>query len=153
MAMAAAALRNFEETDKRTQERDEFRLRVLPHEDVFFYCKKIDNSRLVREADPAARGTCWKAIGVASLVLAFLTGVAVPNVAGTVAGYRLQSLRAEAGRLSDERRALDLQEAELLSPARLQILADSQNLVKPSSAQVVHLNNRPDGSVAMVKSK
>ena len=31
-------------------ERDPFRLRALPQEDVFFYCKKIDNSRLVREA-------------------------------------------------------------------------------------------------------
>ena len=35
-------------------ERDPFQLRALPQEDVFFYCKKIDNSRLVREADPQA---------------------------------------------------------------------------------------------------
>ena len=33
-------------------ERDPFQLRALPQEDVFFYCKKIDNSRLVREPDP-----------------------------------------------------------------------------------------------------
>ena len=29
-------------------ERDAFQLRPLPQEDVFFYCKRIDNSRLVR---------------------------------------------------------------------------------------------------------
>ena len=40
-------------------------LRALPQEDVFFFCKKIDNSRLVREPDPKARGTCWNAIGAA----------------------------------------------------------------------------------------
>ena len=39
-------------------ERDEFELRALPQEDVFFYCKKIDNSRLVRDNDPKARGAC-----------------------------------------------------------------------------------------------
>ena len=32
--------------------RDPFQLRALPHEDVFLYSKQIDNSRLVREADP-----------------------------------------------------------------------------------------------------
>jgi len=36
-------------------ERDPFQLRALPQEDVFFHCKKIDNSRLVRAADPQAR--------------------------------------------------------------------------------------------------
>jgi|SRR5579862_7999010 len=131
---------------------DEFQLRPLPHEDVFFYCKKIDNSRLVREFDPAGRGTCWRAIGVACLALGLLTGVAAPNVAGTVAGYRIQSLRAEQQRLADERRTLELQEAEMLSPQRLEKLAEDQNLVKPTSSQVVHLENR-DGAVAMVKSK
>ena len=34
-------------------------LRSLPYEDVFFFSKKIDNSRVVKEADPRARGACW----------------------------------------------------------------------------------------------
>ena len=55
-------------------QRDPFQLRTLPQEDVFFYCKKIDNSRLVREADPRARGACWSAIGAAGVVLVLLTG-------------------------------------------------------------------------------
>jgi hypothetical protein len=153
MATAAAVLRKTETAEQAAVQRDEFRLRPLPHEDVFFYCKKIDNSRLVREADPAALGSCWKAIGVASLAVALLTGVLAPSVAGTVAGYRLQALRTEQRRLADERQSLELQEAELLSPQRMQMLATDQNLVKPSSAQVVHLNNRADSAVAMVKSK
>jgi hypothetical protein len=44
-------------------ERDPYHLRALPHESVFFYCKRIDNSRLVRETDPKSRGACWSAIG------------------------------------------------------------------------------------------
>jgi hypothetical protein len=132
-------------------ERDAFLLRALPHEDVFLYSKKIDNSRLVREPDPQARGACWSAIGAASVALALLTSVLAPSVAGTLAGYRLESLRVEERRLVNERRVLQLQEAELLSPGRLERLAKGQNLVTPASGQVVHLEGKADGAVAMVK--
>src|ERR1035437_2725697 len=123
-------------------ERDPFQLRALPQEDVLFYCKKIDNSRLVREPDPRARGACWSAIGVACVLLALLTGVLAPSVAGTLAGYKLEALRAEERQLLDEKRTLELREAELQSPERLEKLALGQNLVAPSSGQVVRLNGK-----------
>ena len=131
--------------------RNPFELRALPHEDVFFYCKRIDNSRLVREADPQARGACWSAIGAASVALVLVGSLLVPNVAGTLAGYRLEALRGEERRLLDERRVLELEEARLLGPARLEELAKSQNLVTPSAGQVIHLDGRGDSAVAMVK--
>ena len=133
-------------------EKDPYRLRELPQEDVFFYCKKIDNSRLVREPDPKSGRSCWSAIGAAAMVLVLLTGVLAPSVAGTLAGYKIESLKAEERRLLDERRTLELREAELLSPDRLERLAQRQNLVTPKSGQVVRLDgNRPSGAVAMVK--
>jgi hypothetical protein len=89
---------------------------------------------------------------VATLAVAILAGVLVPGAASTISGYRLESLRAEERRLIDERRALDLQEAQLLSPGRLDQLAQNQNLVTPKSDQVFHLEgNKPDAAVAMVK--
>jgi hypothetical protein len=132
-------------------ERDPFQLRALPQEDVFFHCKKIDNSRLVREADPQARGACWSAIGAACVLLALATSVLVPNVASTLAGYRLQALRVEERQLLDEKRTLEVREAELLSPQRLETLAQGQNLVAPTAGQVVRLNAKGDSAVAMVK--
>ncbi len=132
-------------------QRDPFGLRSLPYEDVFFYCKRIDNSRLVREPDPKAPNACWSAVGVASVILALLLGVLAPNVASTLSGYRLESLRSEQRQLLDERRTLELQEAELLSPARLDQLAKDQDMVAPSAGQVVHLERGADGAVAMVK--
>ncbi len=131
--------------------RNPYALRALPQADVFFYCKKINNSRLVREPDPQARGACWSAIGVACVVLAAFAGVLAPTVANTLAGYKLEALRSEERHLLDERRSLELQEAQLLSPDRLERLARNQNLVTPSSAQVVHLDGREDSAVAMVK--
>lgn len=130
---------------------DPFRLRALPQEDVFFYCKKIDNSRLVREPDPHARGACWSAIGAAGALLAVLTVVFAPSVASTLAGYKLEALRVQERQLLDDRRVLELQEAELLSPERLDKLAREKNLITPSSGQLFRLDGKGDGAVAMVK--
>jgi hypothetical protein len=132
-------------------ERDPFQLRALPNDDIFFYCKKIDNFRLVREADPQGRGACWSAIGAACVLVALLTSAFFPTVATTLAGYKLEALRAEERHLLAERRNLDLQEAELLSPARLDKLAIENNLVTPLPGQVVHLDGKSDGAVAMVQ--
>ena len=132
-------------------ERDPFQLRALPQEDVFFHCKKIDNSRLVRAADPQARGACWSAIGAAGGLLAVLTSVLVPSVASTLAGYKLEALRVEERQLLDEKRTLEVVEAGLLSPQRLETLAQGQNLVAPVPGQVVRLNAKGDSAVAMVK--
>ena len=133
------------------KECDPYRLRALPNEDVFFFCKRIDNSRLVREADPRARGACWSAIGTACAVMALLTAVLAPNVANTMAGYHLQSLKKEEARMVEERRVMQLEEAKLRSLTRLDTLAREQNLVTPSSSQVVHLENSADSSLASLK--
>ena len=133
-------------------QRDPYQLRALPRDNLFFYCKKIDNGRLVREPDPQAKSACWSAIGVAMLAVAVLAGVLLPGGAATISGYRLEALRAEERRLTEESRALDLQEAQLLSPARLAELAQNQNLVTPKSGQVFHLEgDKPGAAVAMVK--
>jgi hypothetical protein len=138
--------------DAAAAERDPYQLRALPFEDVYFRPKKMDNSRLVREADPRAGGACWSVIGAACLVLAFMGGVLAPSVANTVAGYKLESLRVESQKLADERRGLELEEARLLSPERLDRLAQGQHLVSPTANQIVHLeNNNAEGKVAMVQ--
>ena len=126
-------------------------LRALPQEDIFFFCKKIDNSRLVREADPKATRAGWNMIGAAGAAVVALGVVMAAQVTGTMEGYKLEALRTEEQRLLDERRSLDLLEAQLLSPERLERLAKGQNLVTPAANQVFHLEIRPDGAVAMVK--
>src|SRR6266542_2556163 len=93
---------------------DRFRLRDLPNEDVFFYSKRIDNSRVVREADPKARERCWSIVGAASVLAALLITALAPTVGSTLAGYKLQTLRQEQQRLMDERRVLEVEEAALL---------------------------------------
>jgi hypothetical protein len=126
-------------------------LRALPLEDVFFCSKQIDNTRLVREQDPHSGGRCWSAIGAACLALALLTGVLAPKAAYTLAGYRLEGLRAQERQLLDRRRTLELREAELVGPQKLEQFARDSHLALPEPGQVVHLEPRGEGAFAMVK--
>ena len=130
--------------------RSPFELRALPQEDVFFFCKKIDNSRLVREPDPKSARACWSAIGAAALAVMLIGGVLLPNLMCTLAGYQLEKLRAEERTLIDERHNFEWKEAELLNVNRLERLAKDRNLAPPAPGQLVHLNGK-DSSVAMME--
>jgi hypothetical protein len=128
---------------------DPYRLRALPNEDVYFFCKKIDNSRILKEKDPRAARECWSAIGAFAVLAILLAGALAPSVWGTFAGYQLQALKQERQRLIDERSTLEVAEAALLSPARLARLARAQRLLEPAAGQVIHLEPSADGSLAM----
>ena len=122
-------------------ESDPFRLRALPGDHIFFYSKRIDNSRVVRQADPTASGQCWSAVSAAALLLMVGASIIAPNVASVLAGYKLEALKQERQSLIDRKRELEVREASLLSPERLNDLAKSQKLTSPAASQVIHLDN------------
>ena len=129
---------------------NQFHLRPLPAEDVYFFTKKIDNERLAREADPAARRRAWQAglkgVAVAGLLMLLL----MPRALQVVAGYRIHALAADHARMASEKALIELDEARLRSPDRLQQLAGELRLVNPDPRRVVVLNNaRPESALAM----
>jgi hypothetical protein len=133
-------------------ESDPFRLRALPNDDIFFYSKRIDNSRVTRQADPAATGQCWSAVSAMAILLMIGASIIAPNVAGVLAGYKLEALKTEHQSLIDRERELEVREAALLSPERLNDLAKAQQLSSPVSNQIFHLDNPPaDGHFARVE--
>jgi hypothetical protein len=130
--------------------RDAYELRALPNDDVYFFCKRIDNSRLVRQADPAAKGQCWSAIGATCAVAAILGGMMAPKAATVLAGYQVQKLKQERAGLMEERKSLEVEEARILSPSHMGELAANRQLTSPGSKQIVHLQPRGDSAVASV---
>ncbi len=128
---------------------DPYALRSLPGDDVFFYTKRVDNSRMVRQADPRARQECLSTVGAGALLLVLGGSIVAPHVALVRTGYTLESLKAERQTLLDKRRALEVQEAALMSPSRLNEIAKEQNLTSPVGGQVVHLDGTtPRGNLA-----
>jgi hypothetical protein len=119
---------------------DLFTLRALPNDDIYFYAKKIDNSRVVRQADPGARGECWSAVGAAGVLLMLGASIIAPHAGAVLEGYKLEALKTERQTLINERRDLEVREAELLSPERLNALAQKHSLTSPVGDQVIHLD-------------
>ena len=126
-------------------------LRSFANEDIYFFVKRIDNSRVVREADPEARGTCWKLISSVVAAVVLVIFVLLPSAYGLLAGYQIQNLRQEGERLATEQSSLELAEARLLSPARMEELARMQQFIDPPATKVVYLENAQSGTVAMNK--
>ncbi len=128
---------------------DNFRLRPLPSEDVYFFLKKIDNSRLVREADPAARRKAWKAGAKGFAAAGLLILLLLPKALGMVAGYQVHLLAKNHERLVNEKSVLELEEATLTSPVRLEELARQLKLVNPDPKRVLMLNPKPESALAL----
>jgi uncharacterized protein HemX len=123
-------------------------VRPFANEDIFFHVKRIDNSRVVRAADPQARQACWKMIGSVFAAAVLLVAVLLPGAYSLMAGFQIQALRQEAHKLANEQASLELKEAQLLSPARMQELARTQQFVDPPPQKVVYLDGQGDAQVA-----
>jgi hypothetical protein len=124
-------------------------VRAFANEDIYFFVKRIDNSRLVRQADPQAGGVCWKMIGSVGAAALLLIGVLLPSAYGLLAGYQIQSLKVEGRRLAGEQASLELQEAKMLSPARMEELARQQQFIDPEPQKVVYLDSKDGSSLAL----
>jgi hypothetical protein len=112
------------------------RLRPIANEDVYLFMKRIDNSSVVRAADPAARRARTRTVATG-----FIAGL-VPTAYNTMAGFTLQNLRQEEVNLKQQEAQLDLQEAKLLNYDRLEQLAKSLKMVDPVPEQVQYLEGK-----------
>jgi cell division protein FtsL len=116
-------------------------VRCFPNDDIYFHVKRIDNSRVVRQADPKTGGVCWRLIGSVAAAAMLLIGVLLPSAYGLLAGYQIQSLKEESKRLENQQASLELEEARLLSPERMEQLAREQQFIDPEPQKVVYLES------------
>ncbi len=117
-----------------------YKLRSIPNEDVYFYSKRIDNSRLAKPVDPASRrkavGMMAGAVGVVAIVI--LAGM--PRLANLMTGMQIHALEEERRALVAAHDAIELEESRLMDPKRMIAIAREHNLVEPGPQQVFYLN-------------
>jgi hypothetical protein len=133
-------------------EADPYVLDGLPNDDVYLYCKRIDNSRLVRQADTQVKGE-WSAIGgVCAVALLVGAMMIAPGVVGIMDSYKIQDLKQEQKLLRIELRKVDVAEERMLNAPALDAMAPEHNLVRPGADQVIRLQPKNDHSFAMNES-
>ena len=135
----AAGVREAAETDVRQAVDEEFQIRALPNEDIFFWVRPIDNSRVMPQAVPRATRAAWKSIAVSMAVVGALFVLLLPIALNVNAGYRLSALEQTREALLNEQALLERQESALVSPERLADLAEIQALVDPAPEELVPL--------------
>ena len=82
------------------------------------------------------------------LIAVVVIGLLLPTLYGLIAGYRMEALRQERQRLDLDRASLELAEAKLLSPARLEELAKMQQFIDPAPQKVVYLDSKSEQKLA-----
>jgi cell division protein FtsL len=111
---------------------------------ALLFVKRVDNSRLRREVDPAKRRECFLLLGLSSAI--FLLGLCVAwgHFQSVQCGYQLEQLKAQRSTLEEWNHRLRLEQASLTDPQRIDVLARQRlGLVPPTPNQVIRVE--PDG--------
>jgi cell division protein FtsL len=110
--------------------------RYIPGAPEIYFPKSIDNSRLVKVADPRRRRE-MKMFTLALVMLFVLVMVYVwQHFSAIEYGYKIEALRAQRDSLVEANRALKLEEASLRNPERIDALAKTLGLQAPQAGQV-----------------
>ena len=111
----------------------------------FYFHKTIDNSRVVKVADPRRRREIRMfsaSVAALFLMLMFYTW---QHFRAIEYGYLIETQKSERDRLVDLNRTLKLEEASLLDPGRIDPLAQEMGLKAPDPRQVVSLETDENG--------
>ena len=146
MATLAAIFDRFTLARGAADTADDFLVRPMANENLYYFVKKIDNSGVVREADPRAGRACWKVIGTGVVTTLALLCLMLPSVLGLLAGYQLQTLRDERRALETKIAQAELEESRLLSPEQLDKVAKAHNYAEPATGRMVYLDRDTSGN-------
>jgi cell division protein FtsL len=115
-----------------------------------YFDKGIDNSRLVKVADPKrAREMAMFSLSAAVLFF-FVMIYAWQHLSSIEYGYKIEAQKIERDALVEQNRALRLEEASLRDPERIEQLAARMGLVPPRAGQVMHLEATADPAVPVL---
>lgn len=123
-----------------------FRSRPLPGEEIYLFQKQFDNSQVIRTVDPSERKTCWQAVAGTFVGALLLIALLLPSAYKLWAGYQLAQIDVEFLQLERAKAELISEQARLISPQRLEKLANAQRFIDP---ELTALGPKAKGSLAL----
>lgn len=111
------------------------------------FTKRLDNSRLVKAADPQRT----REMRSFAYAMAFLLSLALvygwQHFASIEYGYRLEAEKQQLRQMEEQNRELRLTEAQLANPARIDQMARALGLTAPHPGQVVQPSGAGNSAV------
>ena len=105
-----------------------------------YFAKNIDNSRVVRVADPKRTREMAMFLVAVCCLFALVMTYAWQHFSAIEYGYRIEALQAQKTGLVEINRALRLEDASLRDPGRIDQLARQMGLQSPTAGQVIMLD-------------
>jgi hypothetical protein len=118
----------------------------------FYFQKNIDNSRLVRVADPQRRREVRMFSAVVAVFFMLAMFYTWQHFRSIEYGYQIEAQKTEHDRLVEMNRTLKLEEAGLRDPGRIDVLARRMDLEPPRPGQVIRLDSETPGGAPIVAS-
>jgi len=111
-----------------------------------YFVKRVDNSHLRREVDPARRRDCFALLGLVAVVFVLALLFAWQHFECVRYGYQTEQLKGQHDALVERNHALRLEQAALADPQRIDKLARKQlGLAPPAPQQVIQSSGAQEG--------
>ncbi len=120
--------------------------RFVPGAPEVYFHKAIDNTRLVKLDDPIRKREMRMFTIAMSVIFVLCTVYVWQHFRAIEYGYNIEAAKQERDRLIDEKRELQLREAELKDPQRIDKLAKSQGFDVPHAGQIQQMDAVPDSN-------
>jgi cell division protein FtsL len=118
-----------------------------------YFAKSLDNSRVVRIADPKRRRELFSfAVTLCVLLLLVMTYV-WQHFSAIEYGYKIEQLKSEREAIMESNRALKLEEASLRDLSRIDFLARQLGMQPPTVGQVEVMEPSSNDTAAPVLAK
>jgi hypothetical protein len=104
----------------------------------YFIAKRIDNSRLVKAADPVRIREMRVFSAAVAMLFSLIMIYGLQHFYAIESSYHVESDKQVLNQLREENRQLRLSVAQLSQPVRIDQMARQLGLVEPQPGQVVH---------------
>ncbi len=112
----------------------------------FHTVKRIDNSRLVRNVEPARMRSLWRTVALGSIVAAFFMLYIFQHFRCIDLSFQLEDLKSQQVKAASLNSELKLEIAGLRDPMRIDVIARRRlGLTEPLPSQVQEYDE-PDGA-------
>lgn len=105
------------------------------------FAKHIDNSRLVKIADPRRKREMKQFVCALVVLFAVVMFYALQHFSAIQYGYKIEALKSQRDALLEQSRQLKLEDAYLRNPERIVPVAQQLGLQTPQVGQVMRLEN------------
>jgi cell division protein FtsL len=118
-----------------------------------YFAKRIDNTRVVRVADPKRRRELTSLAVTMAVLLLFVITYVWQHFSAIEYGYKIEQLKSEREAIMESNRALKLEEASLRDLSRIDTLARQMGMQPPSVGQIETMEPAGNDSAGPVMAK